>query len=87
MHMLGGLGGPELLVVLAIVLLLFGGNKLPEVAQSMGQAMRSFKQEANKMQREVDAETDASDETEASEDEEADRQATSAQQASERRAS
>ncbi len=85
--MLGGLGGPELLVVLAIVLLLFGGNKLPEVAQSMGQAMRSFKSEANKMQSEVDVEADTSEQTQTSEAEETDRQGTSAQQTSERGAS
>jgi len=45
--------GPELLIVLVIVLLLFGGKKLPEVARSMGQAMRAFKDEANKLQRDV----------------------------------
>lgn len=36
------LGGPELLIVLAVVLLLFGGRKLPELARSMGQAKREF---------------------------------------------
>lgn len=79
--MLGGLGGPELLVIFAIILLLFGGNKLPEVAQSMGQAMRSFKSEANKMQQEVDAEPEPSEESDRS-DSETERQPTSGQQAS-----
>jgi len=36
------LGGPELLIVLAVVLLLFGGRKLPELARSMGQAKKEF---------------------------------------------
>ena len=36
------LGGPELLIVLAVVLLLFGARKLPELARSMGQAKREF---------------------------------------------
>jgi sec-independent protein translocase protein TatA len=36
------LGGPELLIVLLVVLLLFGGRKLPELARSMGQAKREF---------------------------------------------
>jgi len=37
-----GLGTTELLVVLFIVLLLFGGKKLPELARSMGSAVREF---------------------------------------------
>ena len=36
------LGGPELLIVLAVILLLFGGRKLPELARSMGQAKKEF---------------------------------------------
>ena len=38
-----GLGAPELLIVLAIVLLLFGSSKLPHLARSLGQAQREFK--------------------------------------------
>ena len=37
-----GLGAPELLIVLAIVLLLFGSSKLPQFARSLGQAQREF---------------------------------------------
>lgn len=80
--MLGGLGGPELLVIFAILLLLFGGNKLPEVAQSMGQAMRSFKSEANKMQKEVDAEPESSEESDSSDSQQTERQNTAGQQTS-----
>ena len=54
--MFGGLGAPELLVIFAIVLLLFGGKKLPEVAKSMGSAMRAFRDEANTLKREIDLE-------------------------------
>jgi sec-independent protein translocase protein TatA len=36
------LGAPELLIVLAVALLLFGGRKLPELARSMGTAKREF---------------------------------------------
>jgi sec-independent protein translocase protein TatA len=32
------LGGPELLIVLAVVLVLFGGAKLPQLARSLGEA-------------------------------------------------
>ena len=37
-----GLGTTELLVVLFIILLLFGGKKLPELARSMGSAVREY---------------------------------------------
>jgi TatA/E family protein of Tat protein translocase len=37
------LGPTELLIVLAIALLLFGGAKLPKLARSMGEASREFK--------------------------------------------
>ncbi|HVF74506.1 MAG TPA: twin-arginine translocase TatA/TatE family subunit [Acidimicrobiales bacterium] len=38
------LGGPELLIVLLVVLLLFGGSRLPKLARSLGQAQREFRQ-------------------------------------------
>lgn len=38
-----GLGGPELIMVLFVVLLLFGANRLPELARGMGKAMREVK--------------------------------------------
>lgn len=37
------LGGPELLIVLVIVLLLFGSTQLPKLAKSLGQAQKEFK--------------------------------------------
>ena len=37
------LGGPELLIVLVVVLLLFGSRKVPELARSLGRAQREFK--------------------------------------------
>jgi sec-independent protein translocase protein TatA len=36
------LGAPELLIVLLVVLLLFGGTKLPQLARSLGQAKKEF---------------------------------------------
>jgi len=37
------LGPPELLIILLVVLVLFGGAKLPKLARSMGQAQSEFK--------------------------------------------
>jgi len=41
------LGAPELIIVLLIVLLIFGGTKLPKLARSMGQASKEFKKGLN----------------------------------------
>lgn len=41
-----GLGGPELLIVLVILLLLFGGAKLPALAKGLGQSIKEFKNAA-----------------------------------------
>lgn len=41
--MFGRLGMGELLVILAVVLLIFGPKKLPELAKSMGEAVKEFK--------------------------------------------
>ena len=38
-----GFGPTELLIVMAILLLLFGGTKLPHLARSLGQAQKEFK--------------------------------------------
>ena len=35
--------GPELIIILIVVLLLFGGAKLPQLARSLGQAQNEFK--------------------------------------------
>jgi sec-independent protein translocase protein TatA len=37
-----GLGATELLIVLLVVLVLFGGTQLPKLARSLGQAQREF---------------------------------------------
>jgi sec-independent protein translocase protein TatA len=42
-----GLGGPELLLILAVVLLLFGAKKLPELAKGLGRSVKEFKKATN----------------------------------------
>ncbi|GAB7080348.1 hypothetical protein JCM14635_20210 [Megalodesulfovibrio paquesii] len=41
--MIGGLGIWELILILGIVLIVFGANKLPEIGGGMGKAIRNFK--------------------------------------------
>ena len=40
---MGRLGLPELLVVLAIVIIIFGANRLPEIGRGIGNAIKNFK--------------------------------------------
>lgn len=47
------LGGPDLIVILGIVLLLFGAKKLPELAKGMGQAVKEFNKAKDEFEREV----------------------------------
>ena len=41
-----GLGAPELIVILIILLVLFGGSKLPSLAKGIGQSVKEFKKAA-----------------------------------------
>ncbi|MDO9583263.1 MAG: twin-arginine translocase TatA/TatE family subunit [Desulfomicrobium sp.] len=38
-----GIGIPELLIILVIVLVIFGANKLPEIGSGMGRAIKNFR--------------------------------------------
>ena len=48
-----GLGGPEMLLIMFIVLLLFGADKLPELAKGIGKSVREFKKAASSVENEV----------------------------------
>ena len=48
-----GIGGPELMVIMFVVLLLFGADKLPELARGMGKAMREVKKATSGVEQEI----------------------------------
>ena len=62
--MFAGLQGWHLVIILAVILLLFGAPKLPQLARSVGQSMRIFKSEVKTMKDEDGNERkDATDST------------------------
>jgi sec-independent protein translocase protein TatB len=49
----GNIGGPEIIVVLIVALLVLGPNRLPQAARSMGKAMAEFRKVTGGLQAEV----------------------------------
>ena len=64
---LPNIGAPEVIIVLAVALLLFGGKKLPELARGLGKGLRQFKEEVSSVKSNVsdaiDSEPDYSEPT------------------------
>ncbi len=51
---LGGLGTPELILIALVVLLLFGGKKIPELMRGIGKGVKSFKDGVKGIQDDID---------------------------------
>lgn len=51
-----GLGGPELLLIFAVIMLLFGAKKLPELAKGLGKSVKEFKKASEEDDDETPAE-------------------------------
>ena len=51
-----GIGYTELLILFLIVLLLFGGRKIPEIARGLGRALQEFKKARDEVQTAIEAE-------------------------------
>jgi sec-independent protein translocase protein TatA len=51
---MGPLGFNEILIILIIVLLLFGGKKIPELMRGLGRGMREFNDAKNNVRREIE---------------------------------
>lgn len=50
---IGGLGMSEILLIALVVLLFFGGKKIPELMKGLGKGVRSFKEGMNEIEKEV----------------------------------
>lgn len=55
---LGPIGWPEIVVIVIVALILFGGKKLPELARGVGKGMREFKRELRGLQEDIETEPD-----------------------------
>jgi len=53
--MFGSLGLPELLIILAIVVLIFGVNKLPRLGKGLGEGIKNFKDSVRSPNKDADS--------------------------------
>ena len=51
---IGNLGAGEIIVIALIVLLLFGGKKIPELMKGLGKGLRSFKEGMNNIENDIE---------------------------------
>ncbi len=68
---IGPIGWPEIVIILIVLLLLFGGKRLPELARGLGRGLRAFKEEVTDAKdtftKEITDESDNSEKGESSE--------------------
>ena len=57
MTLLGIIGGQEILIILLIVLVLFGGKKIPELMKGLGKGVKEYKNAVNNVEDEVKSAT------------------------------
>jgi len=51
--LIGPIGGPEMIMIFIVILLLFGAKKLPELARGVGKSMGEFKKAREEFEREI----------------------------------
>jgi TatA/E family protein of Tat protein translocase len=57
--MFGPLGGPELVLILVLALIVFGPRRLPEIGKSMGRLLSEFRKASHDFQRTIEDEVEA----------------------------
>lgn len=55
------LGGPEIFLIVLVVLLLFGGKKIPELMKGLGKGVKSFKEGMNEVEKTINEENSSSE--------------------------
>lgn len=50
---IGNLGGGELILITLVILLLFGGKKIPELMKGLGKGVKSFKDGMNEIEKDI----------------------------------
>lgn len=53
------LGGPEIVLIVLVILLLFGGKKIPELMKGLGKGVKSFKEGMNEVEKDIKSDTSA----------------------------
>ena len=61
---LGSIGTSEILLIAFVVLLLFGGKKIPELMRGIGKGVRNFKEGVNGIEKDINKDIDIKDTTE-----------------------
>jgi len=59
---IGNLGSTEIIIIALVILLLFGGKKIPELMRGLGKGVSQFKKGMNDIEQEINAEADKIDE-------------------------
>ncbi len=55
---IGNLGATEIIIIALVVLLLFGGKKIPELMKGLGKGVKSFKDGMNEIEKDIQDDTD-----------------------------
>ena len=58
---LGNLGTGEIIIIALVLLLLFGGKKIPELMRGIGKGVRNFREGMNEIEKDINKDVEASD--------------------------